>query len=400
MAVSFATSLITELDSFLAGQKAARQAFTKLGGVLPKLIILFCSTFYDYASVIRGIQSIAGEDVPLVGCTTAGQFTEEGMAKDGVACAMIASDAYCFFAGVGTQLKSRPIAAIQNAIINFPQEVQGYPHRSALLFIDGLAGKGEETVLAASSLLGLETQFAGAAAADDLSFQETHVFCNQDVLTDAASVCLIASQFPLAISVSHGHHPISPPLRVTKARENILYELEGRSALDVWKDILRKRLKEQKIDVDALSMSDMSMIFLKYEAGLMTGSDYKIRFPSSCNADGSLNFATPILEGSVIKIMDSEQKDQIESARRAAEKALESIPPGIQLAGALIFDCACRATILKEQFSKAIEANQQVLGPLPILGCETYGEIAMNKGQLSGFHNTSTVIMLFPYLKA
>ena len=128
----------------------------------------------------------------------------------------------------------------------------------------------------------------------------------------------------------------------------------------------------------------------------MTGSGYKIRLPVSCNADGSLNFACSIMEGSVMKIMDSEEGNQIESARRAAEMALQSIPFGTQVAGALIFDCSCRTMMLKEKLIQAIEATRQTLGSIPFLGCETYGEIAMDQGQLSGFHNATTVIMLFP----
>jgi methyl-accepting chemotaxis protein len=396
MTTHFSTSIVEYEDSFEAGQEVAKQALSKLGHSQPTLVILFCSTRYNYSSVIRGIQKMIGEEVPVIGCTTAGQFTNTGMNKEGVACALVASDSYSFFSGIGTLLKSNPMEAIQNAIIGFPKEIKGYPHQSAILFIDGLAGKGEEAVLAASSLLGSEIKFAGAAAADNLNFQETSVFCNQEAFTDAVSVCLIASRSPVIISVNHGHHPVSSPLRVTKAKDNVLYELEGRPALEVWKDFLRDRLKTEESDIDTLSLADWSKVFLVYEAGFMTGTDYKIRFPVSCNADGSLNFVCSLMEGSVMKIMDSKPKNQIESARHAVEKALKSIPEGTKLAGALMFDCVCRTMILKEQFSKAIEASQDALGSIPFIGCETYGEIAMDMGQLSGFHNATTVIILFP----
>jgi methyl-accepting chemotaxis protein len=398
MTTQFATSIVEHEDSFEAGKEAAKQALSKLKGVQPSLVILFCSTQYDYSSVIRGIQKMVGEKVNLIGCTTAGQFTNDGINQEGVACALIASDAYRFFSGIGTLLKNNPMESLQNAIITFPKKVEGHPHQSAILLVDGLAGKGEETVLAAASLLGPEVKFAGAGAADNLSFKETAVFSNQEALTDAASICLIASRSPVIVSVNHGHHPISPPLRVTKAKENVLYEVEGKPALDVWKNFLRDRLRKEGVDVNSLSLSDWSKIFLKYEAGFMIGtnSDYKIRFPISSQEDGSLNFVSTILEGSVIKIMESDPKDQIESARRSVEMAVKSIPKGTKLAGALIFDCACRKFILKEHFSQVVKAVHQELQTVPFIGCETYGEIAMDKGQWSGFHNGTTVVMLFP----
>jgi methyl-accepting chemotaxis protein len=35
------------------------------------------------------------------------------------------------------------------------------------------------------------------------------------------------------------------------------------------------------------------------------------------------------------------------------------------------------------------------LGGAPLAGFETYGEIAMEIGEMSGFHNTTTVVVTF-----
>jgi methyl-accepting chemotaxis protein len=36
------------------------------------------------------------------------------------------------------------------------------------------------------------------------------------------------------------------------------------------------------------------------------------------------------------------------------------------------------------------------LGGVPIAGFETYGEIALDAGDMSGFHNTTSVVLAFP----
>lgn len=398
MKTQFVTSLVMLEDGFEAGKEVAQLAVDKIQPRRsPHLVILFCSDKYEYAAVLRGVKQIVGETVPVIGCSSAGQFSDEGVYKRGLSCAMIVSDDYQFFTGVGINIKSDPLKTVEHAVKAFPKEVEGYPYQAAILFIDGLAGKGEETVLAASSLLGPDVKFAGAAAADNLNFRETVVFGNGHVLTNAMSACLLASRSPIIISCKHGHKPISQPLTVTKAKDNVIYEFDQQPALDVWKNHVRKHLKGRGVDVDQLNSKELSNYLLEYEVGLMTGpdSDYKIRFPASCNPDGSLNFTCSMMEGSVVKIMDSSQQDQIDSARQAAEMALHA-SKGVKLAGAVIFDCACRAMILQEQFSQAVKAKQEVLGALPFIGGETYGEIAMDAGQYSGFHNTTTVIMLFP----
>ena len=396
MPTEFATGFIENSEnSFEAGKIVAQRALAKFSRVeKPQIALLFCASKYNYQEVIQGIHSLVGE-IPLIGCSTAGQFSEDGVTKEGIVCVLIYSTTHLFFPGIGTNLKSAPLAAVKQATKRLPKEIKDYPYHAAILFVDGLAGQGEEAVLAAVSLLGPMVKMAGGAAADDLSFKETVVFGNKQVLQDAISLCLVTSQSPIVISVKHGHHPISNPLKVTRASENILYELEGRPALEVWKDCLREPLRGQGIDIDRLSANELSQWLLKYEIGLSTGEDYKIRFPASCNADGSFNCACSILEGSVVRIMTSDQEDQIESARQAVEAALAAARQ-VPLAGAIVFDCACRAMILKERFAVAIEYSKELVGNLPFIGGELYGEIAAEMGQLSGFHNTTTVIMLFP----
>ena len=68
----------------------------------------------------------------------------------------------------------------------------------------------------------------------------------------------------------------------------------------------------------------------------------------------------------------------------------------MKVAGAIVFDCVCRGVILGDDFRRGIEAIASTLGDVPLLGFETYGEIAMSPGQFSGFHNTTTVVMLLP----
>lgn len=61
-----------------------------------------------------------------------------------------------------------------------------------------------------------------------------------------------------------------------------------------------------------------------------------------------------------------------------------------------MFDCACRKLLLGEQFVSAVHNISQELGDVPVAGFESYGEIALTDGEMSGFHNTTTVLLAFP----
>jgi methyl-accepting chemotaxis protein len=100
-------------------------------------------------------------------------------------------------------------------------------------------------------------------------------------------------------------------------------------------------------------------------------------------------------EGAVIRITESTPKDQIESAREAARRARAKLGSG-QAAGAVVFDCICRNLILADGFKDAVTAMSEELGGVPLAGFETYGEIALDAGDMSGFHNTTSVVLAFP----
>jgi methyl-accepting chemotaxis protein len=61
-----------------------------------------------------------------------------------------------------------------------------------------------------------------------------------------------------------------------------------------------------------------------------------------------------------------------------------------------VFDCICRSLILGPDFMRAVRAMSSELGEVPLAGFETYGEIALDVGDMSGFHNTTSVVLAFP----
>jgi len=395
-ATAFSTGISKADDSLQAGKEAATKALGKLGQVKPQFGIVFASAKYNYAQVLKGIRSVA-PDANIIGCSSAGEFTEESVTKESVACAFISSDTHKFFTGLGKGIKKDPVAAVEQAASKFPAEVPGHTAHSAIMLIDGLQGVGEEICAAALSVLGPTVRFTGGAAGDDLKLKETCVFFNDEATTDATALCLVASKKPVFIGVKHGHCALSKPLTITKTKGSSVVEIEGKPAFEVWKEHTRTKAKEKGIDVDSLkNAGEIGNFLLQYEAGLLTGMEYKLRAPLSINPDQSMNFVCTMLEGSVIRIMESPNKYyQIASAKQAAEIAFKSAK-GTKIAGAIVFDCVCRNAILDTEYVKGVEEIKSVIGNVPLIGFATYGEIAMDMGQLSGFHNTTTVVLLIP----
>jgi methyl-accepting chemotaxis protein len=362
----------------------------QLEGTRPELVLLFASTKQPLAALMTEMQGCFPDSL-LLGASTAGEFTEQGDAKGAVAACAITGDIRVQ-AGMAENLKEDVVLAMQTATGALSKEIDGYPHRAALLLLDPLTGSGEEATLLAASLLGPNTPLAGGAAGDDLRMQSTQVGLGTRVASGAAVVAILHSKRPFGIGVAHGHRPLSGVLRVTRAEGNTVHELDGKPAWKVWAERTRESAAVRNINPDDLAPADLGAYLLRYEAGLRVGEDYKIRAPLGRGADGSLSFACGIAQGAEIQITESVPERQIESARRAAQLARAGVG-GAKVCGALVFDCICRNLIWGPRFHDAVSAIRDELGNVPLAGFETYGEIALGAGDMSGFHNTTTVVL-------
>jgi methyl-accepting chemotaxis protein len=363
----------------------------QLGGRKPALVAVFASTQQDVGALVAGL---SGPGTVAIGASTAGEFTERGDAKGSVSVFAVASDDLRVTAGLGTGLRAGAEAAIDRALEGQPHEMRGFPHRTGITLLDPFAGNGEETALLIAEKLGPDQPLVGGAAGDDLAMKRTVVACGEQSDTDAVVIAQIFSRRPLAFGVAHGHRAISEPLRVTRATEGWVHEVDGRPAWEVWREHTRDAARARGIDVDALDPAREGAFLLQFEAGLANGGSYKIRAPLSRREDGSILFAAAIPQGSVLRITESDAPSQIRSALSAASVAKSAV--NAPIAGALVFDCICRNLILGADFAKAVHGISETLGDVPIAGFETYGEVALSAGDMSAFHNTTSVVLAFP----
>lgn len=360
----------------------------ELGGE-PLLVVAFASPKTEPGKVGARLAEQFPNAHTLVS-STSGEFTQDGAGDGTVALFALAGD-YKIFSGVGSDLARDPESAVAQALVGQPSEVHGYPHRASIVLLDALAGHGEEAALILANTLG-EAPLVGGAAGDDLAMKQTLVGLGGNVKSDSIAVATIFSRVPLGIGVRHGHQPLSSQEhRVTRADGSVVLEVDGRPAWDVWLEHSGKRARELGLDPEG----QPGAYLLRFEAGLRIGDEFKVRAPLAPKPGGGILFATPMLEGTLFHIMESDAAKQVDSAVEAARRARSALG-GAEVAGALVFDCICRKIILGDGYSSMLGRVSAELGSAPLAGFATYGEIAMNSGDMSGFHNTTTVVLAFP----
>jgi hypothetical protein len=382
-----------QVDSRAAAAEAVRMALGPLGDAHPSFGLLFASPKHDLSAALAAAEQ-AAPGAAFFGCSTAGEITERGLTRGHLAALVVSTDEMVAQVASASGVKADPAAAARTLCEGFAQmsktaASRGFGMSSSVLLVDGLNGVGEEVVTRVLGASRAFQQVVGGAAGDDGEFAATYVGARGRAATDSAAVLHTFSKKPWGVGVDHGLRPAGDRMRVTRASGNVVRQIDGRPAFDVYKDYAATRGIK-------LTPESAGQFLIANELGIFVFDELRrARAPLSVGGDGSLTCAAEIPEGATVSILDGEPTSMVEAARRAAQEAQKNLA-GARAAGVLLFDCVCRGMILNGHFGREIEAVRSVFPDVPVAGLLTYGEIARFKGRLDGWHNTTAVVAAIP----
>jgi methyl-accepting chemotaxis protein len=392
MSKIIASGWSTRRDGRLAAEEATRRALERLGDANVSFGFVFASPGRDLGIAMMEVKLATGCS-EIVGSSTAGELTEEGR-LEGVVVLLAASDATQQRIGFGRGLRDghEKLAADFTRIstdMKPSARSAGLRHLTTVLLTDGLAGTGEDLVSSMFQQSASLGQIVGGAAGDAGRFRQTQVGAGGECATDAAAVLHVFDTNRWGVGVGHGLRPTTKPMRVTASARNVIQTIDGQPAFEMYK----RHALERGVTLDR---SNAGPYLVANELGVhFFTSLSRARAPLSVGADGSLTCAAPVPEGAFVSILDGDPVSMLNAAKSAAQEARDSLG-GQKVAGVLLFDCVCRGMILKEEFSKEIEAVRSVFGKVPVAGFLTYGEIAQSAGRLEGWHNATVVVVAIP----
>lgn len=393
MPTKMGTGLSSSPDGYTAASSAAEAAVARVDREDLKLTLVFASSSYDLAKVVAGVGDVVG-NCPVIGCSSAGEFSDEGATTGAVTVSVLSSRQLEVRLGLGRHLSDNLKGAVAQAVEGFEGRSAeslrtGFSGRTLFVLTDGLVGRIEELIEELVSQTAMQYQLFGGAAGDDGRFEQTFVFHNDEVVTDAFVCAEVLSPQPMAIGIRHGWRPVSEPLRVTGSDGAVVKELNGRVAWDVYREFAIHH-------GDSVDDDDASAYLMDHLLGVAYLPDeYKLRVPLLKRPDGSVVCAAEVPEGSLVRIMEAEDHSIVDSGGEAIRLARESLA-GRAVAGALVFECVANRLKLGEQFAQEVSSMRQALGEIPLAGCNSYGQLARVTGSFTGLMSSTTLVCLVP----
>ncbi|MGB7292875.1 MAG: FIST N-terminal domain-containing protein [Thermodesulfobacteriota bacterium] len=253
---------------------------------------------------------------------------------------------------------------------------------------EGININGSELVKGLYENLPEGVTATGGLAGDGEDFKETLVLCDNIIEPNrVVAVGFYSDRLKVGYGSLGGWDPFGPERLITKSSGNVLYEMDGSPALDLYKMYLGEHAK--KLPSSGL-LFPLTLRTEKDERGV-------VRTILSVNEEKqSITFAGNVPMGSYARLMKANFNRLVDGAAGAAKtsyEALGSSSPEL----ALLVSCVGRKMVLKQRIEEEVEAVRDILGTgTALAGFYSYGEISpFTPGARCELHNQTMTVTTF-----
>lgn len=393
MQAQISAALDNHPDGDKCGQAvaSAAQARLKIADGRIALALLFVS-HPQPEQVLQGVRGVLGPDIPLIGTTSAGEYSHEGYVDDGAGLLLIRHD-HMRFHPLGQPKRWLRVGSMLGRLRGTTEDGLKSPfhHRTLMLFPDDSSMRLNQVVdTAIKETAMLYDIIGGPGPTIPAPPRAPALFYNDRLFRAGVTGVELLSRQPIGTALANGWQIASGPYRVTRADDYQVSRLDGRPTQEVYEDFAL----EQGFDISAGLPPDIGM---RFPLGVCDQGDCRVSLGMGFSAGGALQATSPPPVSSLVYILSVQAEAMMTAARRAIQQALHSLGSSTSpAAGALFIDCMSTAMLLEDTYHQQQAAVREALGDVPFLGFRSHGVLARLQGQLSGHYECSVGACIFP----
>lgn len=320
----------------------------------------------------------------VIGASTAGEILQDELSSDTIVVAVVTFHSTRIQAVTEQLAKEKD--SYQNGV-SISKKLLQDDLKAIFILSDGLNTNGSKLTQGVASVCGKDIIVTGGLAGDDHYFEKTFLVINGALVDGHVSaVGLYGEHIHIGYGSGGGWDNLGIKRLVTKAKDNILYELDSQPALDIYKRYLGERA------------SELPAIGVHFPIELTRGldkSENTIRTILGINEeDKSIIFAGDVTEGNYATLMRANYDRLIDGASSAAEQIILDKYDGEEVLSIAI-SCVGRKLVLKQRTEEELEAVLDVLPPkTKQIGFYSYGEISPLSSGFCHLHNETMTLTL------
>jgi len=322
----------------------------------------------------------------VMGCSTAGEIFDTAINDDSLAVAI------CRFEHTRLRSLSVPVGSTADSHAagrHLASSLAGPGLRGILVISDGLVINGSELLRGINDEVPPTVVVTGGLAGDGDRFRRTWVVAERRIKAGhVAAVGFYGDRIRIAHGSKGGWDTFGPARVVTRAAGNVLYEIDGRPALALYKEYLGER---------ADGLPGTALLFpLALRASRGDAKSLVRTVLSVDEASQSMTFAGDIPEGAIAQLMRANFDRLIEGAADAAKLTTSrSASPGLDAGPSLAIATSCvgRRLVLGQRAEEEVEAAKEALpAHARLVGFYSYGEISPYATGRCDLHNQTMTL--------
>lgn len=342
------------------------------------LVLVFGpSAMLDQPGLIESVAA-ARPACHVLGCSTAGEIFGDTVEDDTLSLAAIQFDHTTLrtaTAKVGSSADSRAVGT------ELAKQLIGDGLSGVIVLAEGEWVNGSALARGMNEVLPPDVSVSGGLAGDGDRFARTWVVADgKPVRHQVTAVGLYGDRVHIGHGSQGGWDLFGPERRITRSKGNVLYELDGRPALALYKEYLG----DQATGLPAAALLFPLAIRPELDEETVTRTVLSVD-----EGEQSMTFAGDVPEGHLAQLMMANFDRLIEAASLAAQET--STPTGDVLC--LAISCVGRRLILGERTEEELEATLEVLPEgAKQIGFYSYGEISPLADGTCSLHNQTMTL--------
>lgn len=259
--------------------------------------------------------------------------------------------------------------------------------KAIFILSDGSNVNGSALIAALKEKTDNKIFISGGLAGDGYRFEKTLVGLNENPLPGKIVGIGFYSKFlKVGGGTKSGWEGFGPEREVTASEYNVLYRINDRAALDIYKEYLGKY---------AIDLPGNALLF-PLSLRISDDDEPVIRTILSIDeVNKSMTFAGDMPKGALVRFMKANLDRIIDASAKAASNSISSFETAPELA--ILVSCTGRKLVLGQRIDEEIETTRDIFGnQTTITGFYSYGEISPQHSDSScELNNQSMTITTF-----